>query len=332
MDEDTPEKSSVRFVTVGAEHAGQRVDNFLRTELKGVPKSLVYRIVRKGEVRINKGRAKPEMRLALGDVVRIPPLRMSEDVPVRVGANLQETLRQAILYQDDGMLVLDKPSGLAVHAGSGVNVGAIEALRALFPELPGLELAHRLDRETSGVLVFAKDRPTLMTLHAIFREDTAKKTYLALVHGRFPDTLREVDAPLEKNTLRSGERLVEVRGDGKPSLTRFRVVKHFGRATLIEAMPVTGRTHQIRVHAAHAGYPLVGDDKYGDAARDKALRHRLASGGAGALLYAPLRLFLHAASIKLPRPSQKDLRIEAPMPEDLVGLLEALEGADERAD
>jgi len=294
----------------------------------------VYRILRKGEVRINKGRAKPETRLALGDIVRIPPLRMNEDVPVRVGATLQENLRQAILYEDDGMLVLDKPSGLAVHAGSGVNVGAIEALRALFPEMPGLELAHRLDRETSGVLVFAKDRPTLMALHEIFREDTAKKTYVALVHGRFPDTLRQVDAPLEKNTLRGGERLVEVRGDGKPSLTQFRVAKHFGRCSLIEAMPVTGRTHQIRVHAAHAGYPLVGDDKYGDATRDKALRHRVngAAGAGAALFTGPLRLFLHAASIKLPRAGKKELRIEAPMPEDLAKLLSALEGADERAD
>ncbi|HEX6244957.1 MAG TPA: RluA family pseudouridine synthase [Polyangiales bacterium] len=318
MPEEQSEKSSVRYVTVGAEHAGQRVDNFLRTELKGAPKSLVYRILRTGEVRINKGRAKPETRVAEGDVVRIPPLRLSEPGEVRVGDALAATLRQAILYEDEQMLVLNKPPGLAVHAGSGVHVGAIEALRAMYPELPGLELAHRIDRETSGVLVCAKTRPALGLLHDLFRDDRVKKTYLALAHGQVPDTLREVDAPLEKNTLRSGERMVEVRGDGKPSQTRFRVLRRFQDATLLEAMPVTGRTHQIRVHAAHAGFPLVGDAKYGDSARDKALRR-----------FAPLRLFLHAASVRLPGMGQgaakKELRIDAPLADDLARFLAQLE-------
>jgi 23S rRNA pseudouridine955/2504/2580 synthase len=311
------EKSSVRYLTVGAEHAGQRVDNYLRTELKGAPKSLVYRILRTGEVRVNKGRAKPDTRLALGDVVRIPPLRLSEETPVRISEALGSTLEQAILHQDDNILVLNKPAGLAVHAGSGVHVGAIEALRVLFPDLPGLELAHRLDRETSGVLVFAKHRPALMVLHGLFRDDRVKKAYLALVHGAFPDGLREVDAPLEKNTLRGGERMVEVRGDGKPSQTRFRVLRRFADTTLIEAMPVTGRTHQIRVHAAHAGFPLVGDAKYGDPARDKALRR-----------FGPLRLFLHAASLRLPSlglgDAKKELRIEAPLADDLARFLTLL--------
>lgn len=318
MPEEQSEKSSVRYVTVGAEHAGQRVDNFLRTELKGAPKSLVYRILRTGEVRINKGRAKPETRLAQGDVVRIPPLRLSEPGEVRIGDALAATLREAILYEDEQMLALNKPPGLAVHAGSGIHVGAIEALRVMYPELPGLELAHRIDRETSGVLVFAKTRPALGLLHDLFRDDRVEKTYLALVHGLFPDTLREVDAPLEKNTLRGGERMVEVRGDGKPSQTRFRVLRRFSAATLIEATPVTGRTHQIRVHAAHAGFPLVGDAKYGDPARDKALRR-----------FGPLRLFLHAASVRLPGMGQaaakKELRIEAPLADDLARFLAGLE-------
>jgi 23S rRNA pseudouridine955/2504/2580 synthase len=328
MGEEQAEKSTVRYVTVGPEQAGQRVDNFLRTELKGAPKSLVYRILRTGEVRINKGRAKPDTRLAEGDVVRLPPLRLSAPDEVRVGDALASALRQAVLYEDERMLVLNKPAGLAVHAGSGVQVGAIEALRVLYPELAGLELAHRLDRETSGVLVLAKTRAALTVLHALFRDDRVKKTYIALAHGQFPETLREVDAPLEKNTLRGGERMVEVRGDGKPSQTRFRVLRRFqvplahgtagfDHATLLEATPVTGRTHQIRVHAAHAGYPLVGDAKYGDPARDKALRR-----------FGPLRLFLHAASLRLPGlaagDAKKELRIEAPLADDLARFLSGL--------
>jgi 23S rRNA pseudouridine955/2504/2580 synthase len=316
------EKPSVRYITVGAESAGQRVDNFLRTELKGAPKSLVYRILRTGEVRINKGRAKPDTRLAQGDVVRIPPLRLSEQVPQRIGASLVETLKAAILYEDAAMLVLDKPAGLPVHAGSGVNIGVIEALRLIYPQYPGLELAHRIDRETSGVLVLAKDRPALLTLHAWFRDDAVQKTYLALVHGAFPEDLREVDAPLEKSALRSGERLVEVREDGKPSVTRFRVLSRQRETTLIEVRPLTGRTHQIRVHAAHAGYPLVGDAKYGAAERDRALKR-----------LGPVRLFLHAARIQLPaqiaqtpgRGAKKELRIEAPLPDDLNRLLSMVE-------
>lgn len=312
MSDDAPQKLAVRFVTVGAEHTGQRVDNFLRTELKGAPKSLIYRILRTGEVRINKGRAKPDTRLADGDVVRIPPLRLSEDMPVRVGDALKETLRRAVLYEDEHLLALDKPAGLAVHAGSGVQVGAIEVLRALYPELPGLELAHRLDRETSGVLLFAKHRASLTEVHELFRADRVHKTYLALVHGAFPEALAEVDAPLEKNTLRGGERMVEVRLDGKPSVTRFRVLRRFPAATLVEAMPVTGRTHQIRVHAAHAGHPLVGDPKYGVGQLDRGL------------VPTPRRLFLHAASLRLALAAQNELRIEAPLPEDLRQFLSAL--------
>ncbi len=330
------DKPSVRYVTVGAESAGQRVDNFLRTELKGAPKSLVYRILRTGEVRINKGRAKPETRVAAGDVVRIPPLRLSSDAPQRVGDELSATLQAAILYEDPSMLVLNKPAGLAVHAGSGVNMGVIEALRLIYPQYPGLELAHRIDRETSGVLVLAKDRPTLLQLHAWFRDDVVHKTYVALVHGAFPDALREVDAPLEKNALRSGERLVEVRADGKPSITRFRVLSRLRGTTLVEARPLTGRTHQIRVHAAHVGHPLVGDPKYGDIERDRAFKR-----------YGHVRLFLHAVRIQLPsesagsaesgkpapskagRSTKKELRIEAPLPDDLTRLLSMLEGPDD---
>jgi 23S rRNA pseudouridine955/2504/2580 synthase len=309
--EEDGEKPRVTWVTVGPEHAGQRVDNFLRTHLKGAPKSLIYRILRKGEVRVNKGRVKADARLCEGDVVRVPPLRLSEDVPVRVGGALEERLRAAVLYEDDSLLVLDKPPGLAVHAGSGVKIGVIEALRALYPELPGLELAHRLDRETSGVLVLAKDRPTLLFLHELMRGDAANKRYVALVHGAFPSARASVDAPLEKNTLRGGERIVRVDEQGKPALTRFRVLERLRDATLIEATLVTGRTHQIRVHTAHVGHPIVGDDKYGDAELDRAL------GGAP-------RLCLHAARLDLPRPGQKTLRLEAPLPTDLEALIDRL--------
>lgn len=312
MSDDAAHKTGVRFVTIGPEHAGQRIDNFLRTALKGAPKSLIYRILRTGEVRVNKGRAKPETRLAAGDLVRLPPLRLAQDMPARVGDALLETLRAAVLYQDEQLLALNKPAGLAVHAGSGIHVGAVEGLRALYPELEGLELVHRLDRETSGVLLFAKDRPSLIQLHDAFRTDRVHKAYLALVHGAFPGSVREVDAPLEKNTLRGGERMVEVRQDGKPSVTRFRVLRRFAAVTLLEAAPVTGRTHQIRVHAAHAGHPLVGDPKYGDARLDRALEP------------SPKRLFLHARSLRLPRGAQNELRIEAPLPEDLEQFLSAL--------
>ena len=307
------DKPSVRFVTVGAEHAGQRIDNFLRTELKGAPKSLIYRILRTGEVRVNKGRAKPETRVAQGDVIRIPPLRLSEEVAVRVGAGLEQLLRAAIVFEDEQLLVIDKPAGLAVHAGSGVKVGVIEALRVLRPEARGLELAHRLDRETSGVLVLAKDRSTLLELHELLRGDgdseKVKKSYRALVRGSFPEGLRKLEAPLLKNTLKSGERIVEVRGDGKPSTTTFRVLRRFREATLVEASPITGRTHQIRVHAAHAGHPIAGDDKYGDAEFDRSLKER----GLG-------RLFLHAARIELPRRRV----FEAKLPPELESVLSRL--------
>lgn len=308
------QKPVARFVTVPVEHDGQRIDNYLRTELKGAPKSLVYRILRTGEVRVNKGRAKPDSRVHAGDIVRIPPLRLSEEVPVRVGESLESALAEAVLFEDEHLLVLNKPSGLAVHAGSGIKVGVIEALRSLRPEVAGLELAHRLDRETSGVLVLAKDRPTLMELHELLRGDGVKKTYLALVRGNWPDKLAKVDAPLEKNTLRGGERLVEVRDDGKQSLTLFKVKQRYPLATLVEASPVTGRTHQIRVHAAHADHPIAGDDKYGDAEFDRSLKQ-----------YGLGRLFLHAGRIEVPRPrGQKPLRVEAPLPHDLSRVIDGL--------
>ncbi len=316
--EATGAKPSVDWITVGPEHAGQRIDNFLRTQLKGAPKSLIYRILRTGEVRVNKGRAKPEYKIKAGDLIRVPPLRLAEDMPVAVGASLKQTLHDAIVYEDDELMLLDKPAGLAVHAGSGVRVGVIEALRALLPELPGIELAHRLDRDTSGLLMLAKDRRTLLSLHELLREDRIKKTYLAIVHGHWPDKRTEVDAPLAKNALRGGERMVEVADDGKPSITRFRVVERLTDATLIEAMPITGRTHQIRVHAAHTDHPILGDDKYGDPELDRALCSDVG------------RLCLHAARIQIPRAGKSDLQVEASLPDELTRLLTSLRARSRR--
>ena len=303
-----------RLVTVTEECAGQRVDNFLLSELKGAPKSLIYRMLRTGEVRVNKGRAKPARRLCTGDVVRVPPVRLAPEAPLRVGTALQEQLRSAVIYQDEDLLVLDKPAGLSVHAGSGVRFGVIEAMRAAFPELPGLELAHRLDRDTSGTLLLAKHRLALTHLHAALRDGAVDKAYLALVRGSFPDRLREVAAPLDRSGNRAGERLVEVREGGKPALTLFRVLRRFREATLVEARPVTGRTHQIRVHARSVGHPLAGDEKYGDPAFDRELK-----------VLGLSRLFLHASRVELMRRDHSSLAVEAPLPAALVDLLRRLD-------
>jgi 23S rRNA pseudouridine955/2504/2580 synthase len=310
---DDPARPTARFVTVSEDHDGQRVDNFLRTELKGAPKTLVYRILRTGEVRINKGRAKPDTRVHTGDVVRIPPLRLAEAMPVRVGEGLRELLDDVVIHEDEHLLILNKPAGLAVHAGSGIQVGLIEALRELRPELSGLELAHRLDRETSGVIALAKDRKTLLALHEFFAGDEVHKKYLAFVQGDVRASLRMIDAPLEKSTLRGGERMVEVRGEGKPSQTRIRVRTRYEEGTLIEAEPVTGRTHQIRVHCTHVGHPLAFDDKYGDADFNRSLRPLGLS-----------RLFLHAAELRLPASFGGKRVFEARLPAELSAFLQKL--------
>lgn len=263
----TPSQTSgVQILEVAPELAGQRIDNFLRNQLKGVPKTLIYRILRKGEVRVNKGRIKPEYKLQAGDLVRVPPLRLAErDEPEPLAQGLLERLDKAIVYEDKALIVLNKPAGIAVHGGSGLSYGVIEALRQLRPDAKELELVHRLDRDTSGLLMVAKKRSMLRHLHQALRGDGVDKRYMALVRGRWETSKKQVNAPLLKNTLRSGERMVEVTEDGKEALTLFHVLRRFGEfATLVEAKPVTGRTHQIRVHARHAGHSIAGDSKYGD--------------------------------------------------------------------
>jgi 23S rRNA pseudouridine955/2504/2580 synthase len=257
-------KAVVRFVSITAKNEGQRIDNFLLSCLKGVPKSRIYRIIRKGEVRINKGRCKPETKLVLDDVVRIPPVVVSDVVkgPIKVSDNFLEFIASAVLYEDEQLLVINKPSGLAVHGGSGVNFGLIEALRKRYPATQFLELVHRLDRDTSGCILIAKSRPALRDLHAQFRNDEVNKIYHMAVFGKWPKHKKRVDAPLKKNELKSGERIVIVHQEGKPSQTLFRTLSYSESFSLVEAKPVTGRTHQIRVHAAFSGHAIVGDDKY----------------------------------------------------------------------
>lgn len=255
----------VQFIEVSSRHEGQRIDNFLMREMKGVPKSRVYRIIRKGEVRINKKRCKPETKLVLGDMVRIPPYSgASVKEPGKITAALKDFLLDNILYEDEEVLVINKPSGLAVHGGSGIKLGLIEALRQIKPKWAQVELAHRLDRETSGCLIVAKTAIALRALHLDFKERRVLKTYHALVYGKWPKEITKIEAKLFRKQLDSGERLVRVDEGGKEASTGFKVLEQFRSATLIEASPKTGRTHQIRVHCQYAGHPIVGDDRYAE--------------------------------------------------------------------
>ena len=305
----------VRLLVIDAEQEGQRIDNFLKTQLKGVPKSLIYRIVRKGEVRVNKKRIKPEYKLEIGDEVRIPPVRVAEEnaLPSAKLSSIQ-ALEAQILYEDEALIVLNKPAGMAVHGGSGLSFGVIEGLRALRPESRFLELVHRLDRDTSGCLLVAKKRSALKSLHEQLRLKSMRKQYAALVRGQWQNHVKVVNAPLLKNVLQSGERIVRVNPEGKPSETRFRVMMRFAEATLVEASPITGRTHQIRVHTAHAGHPIACDDKYGEAEFDARMR-----------ALGLQRLFLHASRVTFVHPSsQKEMSFEAPLDPHLQQLLQVL--------
>ncbi len=309
----------VQYLTIAPEHAGQRIDNFLMAFLKGVPREYVYRILRSGEVRVNKGRAKPVYRVQVGDVVRIPPVRLPQpgEVP-KPTAGALAVLEQAIVYQDKFLLVLNKPAGMAVHGGSGLHYGVIEGLRVLLPREPHLELAHRLDRETSGCLLVAKKNSMLRYLHDQLRTRQVEKTYLALVRGAWPAGVKTIHAPLQKNVLASGERMVRVHPQGKPSETRFVRQEAFACATLMRAHPVSGRTHQIRVHATHAGHPIAGDSKYGTEAFNQTMAE-----------FNLNRLFLHAESITLHGESESPGHFSVPLPDNLASVLERLRLARE---
>jgi 23S rRNA pseudouridine955/2504/2580 synthase len=320
MSESKKNSPSVRIVEAVTEDAGQRIDNFLMRKLKGVPRSYIYRILRKGEVRVNKGRVKAPYKIQPGDLVRIPPVRINTSgAPPRPSDQLRKTLEQAVVYEDERLLVLNKPSGMAVHGGSGLSSGVIEMLRAIRPDERHLELVHRLDRETSGCLLISKRRSSLRILHELMRENRVDKRYLALLAGRWRKGVQVVDKPLKKNTLSGGERVVRVDAEGKPAETRFKRLRRFKDATLVEVELVTGRTHQIRVHSAWLGTPVLGDTKYGEDAANKEIRK-----------LGLRRLFLHAHQVSFRWPGeQSDRVVQAPLPQDLVELVDKLKINDE---
>ncbi len=310
---------SARNYRVSEDREGQRLDNFLLNYLKGAPRSLVYKLVRSGQVRINGGRVKADRRLEEGDQIRIPPVRMeiAEDRDRTPPQGLLDALTEAIVFEDARLLALNKPSGLASHGGSGISWGAIEALRALRPK-ESLELVHRLDRDTSGLLIIAKKRSALTELQALLREDHGagiRKRYLALLSGRMPNGQMSVDAPLHVGLRQGGERHVQVNSSGKPSKSHFNVLERRGGQSYCEVRIETGRTHQIRVHAQHIGHPVAGDDKYGDEAANRRLREQIGL----------RRLFLHASTLEFTLDAGKaPYLLTAPLAADLVDALDKL--------
>lgn len=295
-----------KIVQITIEDDGQRIDNFIFKHLKGIPKGRVYRAIREGEVRVNKKRIKPSYHLQVNDEVRIPPL--TAVIPIAIQPPKPEfakSLLRRIIHEDSGLLVIAKPAGLPVHGGSGIRGGVIELLRLLRPDLAYLELIHRIDKETSGCLLLAKKRRTLLTWHQHLVKREVRKQYLTLVKGQWQGGARHVDAPLRKNILQSGERLVKVAPEGKPAKTMFRPLAIFAGMSLLEAFPMTGRTHQIRVHLASIGHPIAGDEKYGDADFNKWVKN-----------LGLKRMFLHAASISLPNTFE---------PQDFAGICVILE-------
>ena len=306
--------SNVSTLEIDAASENQRVDNFLLRICKGVPRSHIYRILRSGEVRVNSRRVEATYRLRLGDRVRVPPMRL----PDRSRKPAPRPVELPVVFEDEALLVVEKPSGTAVHGGSGVSHGVIEGLRAARPQSKFLELAHRLDRETSGLLMLAKKRSALTALHAALREGKVRKRYLALVKGRWRDEKRRVDLPLKKYLTKSGERRVSVDREGRESQTVFRRERAFRDYTLLSAELLTGRTHQIRVHLAHLGFPVAGDDKYGDFDLNRALAKQ-----------GLKRMFLHAAELEFEHPlSGNPVKLESPLPPDLENFLRLIESAN----
>lgn len=312
MDKNT-QKSAARLVTVDMDEVDRRLDNFLMSRLKGVPRSRIYKMIRSGEVRVNKGRAKPDRRLCDGDRVRIPPVRTAQSASIAPGRGSARWLEERILYEDRDLLVLDKPSGLAVHGGSGIHFGAIELLRKLREGADKLELVHRLDRDTSGCLLVAKRRPALRRLHELFRNGEVQKIYTALLLGGWKGGNLIIDEPLLTTHRRNGERHVRVAEEGKQARTRFVPVQSYTDTQLTSVELDTGRTHQIRVHAAHLGHPVAGDRRYGSdddpVVRDFGLQ----------------RLFLHASTLVFESPKgDRVIRVESPLDADLTAVLDRL--------
>jgi 23S rRNA pseudouridine955/2504/2580 synthase len=311
--------TAVRSVEVPEDRDNQRLDNFLSSQIKGVPKSLIYKLVRSGQVRINGKRAKPDARVFVGDEVRIPPVRLEVEGEVRPPPkSLMERLAASIIYEDKALMAINKPSGMAAHGGSGISFGVIETLRGLRPN-ETFELVHRLDRDTSGVLVIAKKRSALLELSALLREgedeEAPNKKYLTLLVGKMPSGTMTVDMPLQRSVLQGGERMVRVHPEGKASVSHFKLLERRGGHSFCEVTIETGRTHQIRVHAAHLGHPVAGDEKYGEREANKKLAEQVGL----------KRLFLHAASMQFALDSgATPYLLNAPLADDLSAVLDKL--------
>ena len=312
------QKNSASHITISAEQAGQRIDNFLLKHLKGVPKSHIYRLLRSGQVRVNSGRKKPHYKLQCDDILRIPPIRISESSDIRIPESVLQQLKDAIIYEDENIIAINKPSGLAVHKGSGLSFGIIEAYRQIKPEQT-LELVHRLDRETSGCLLLAKNRQILTLLHELLRHEKTvhiKKTYLALLHGHWTNGKKTIDIGISK-VKRSGEHMMQADASGDRAISHFEALEFFdlpdnNKCSLMKINIETGRTHQIRVHAQHAGFPIIGDSKYGDKKANQRFRE-----------LGLKRLFLHARQLYLPLATP--ITLNAPLSDDLETLLKKLE-------
>lgn len=313
---DTENPQPVQFIQVSEQQAGQRLDNFLFLHMKGVPKGHVYKVIRRGEVRVNKGRAKNIYKLKAGDIVRVPPVKVAASrESATIPSGFITELQSRVMYEDEGLLVLNKPAGMAVHGGSGLSFGLIEGVRAIRPDTEFLELVHRLDRDTSGCLLIAKKRSTLRKLHELFRSNQIHKTYTALLYGRLHRKQVRVTAPLQKYVMQGGERMVQVSSEGKSSETVFERQQLFKSATLVTAYPKTGRTHQIRVHAQSLRHAIVGDERYSPPELRKQFRQ-----------LGFKRLFLHASSLDYFDPESKNhVHFEAPLDSSLQALLDQLE-------
>jgi len=309
-DKSAPQAPSVRFIEIDEAQAGQRIDNFLLTLLKGVPRSKIYQILRKGEVRVNKGRIKAFYKIQAGDQIRVPPVRVAHREEVTTSSHLKRLLLDSIIYEDDELLALNKPAGIAVHGGSGVKAGVIEGLRAARPNDRFLELVHRLDKDTSGCLLIAKKRSALKFLQDQFRQQKTQKQYLALVKGNAKNKSYRVDLALKKNTLSSGERIVKVNTDGKHAISDFNVIASRKLASLYGVTIHTGRTHQIRVHAQSLGHPIAGDEKYGDDDFNRQMKN-----------HGLKRMFLHAEKLTINTPQGKKLKLAAPLDDELQSVL-----------
>lgn len=316
MKNSTKNRQKVKFITILPDEDEQRVDNFLIKKLKGMPRSHIYRLIRKGEIRVNKHRIATHYRLKAGDVLRLPPMFLDQSAKiVPPSKQTTELLKGRILYEDENLLIINKPSGMSVHGGSTVRIGIIEALRSLYPKLPDLELAHRLDSETSGCLILAKKKKILREVHALLREGKVTKIYLTLTQGRWKSKEISVDRPLYKQFNVSGKHKVIVHPSGKTSLSIFKSIKLFKQASLVEVTLFTGRTHQIRVHAQHEGHPIAGDERYGDKEFNKLARRM-----------GLTRLFLHAKSIDFTLPSLKQrITVIAPLDPQLETCLKTFQ-------